>query len=339
MAISYNIVDLRGKAAADINEEILFENGTIANDLVTFETDVKNEIIFTEGAVTYAMQAYTSGAPSASGSIDLFDVSISPYKYMFYDEFDPNTLRPSRFKRDMKSGAWNTLSTEFEQVVIGGLYSKNISYDVEYQYWNGVTSATKTAIAALTPGTAQASVGAAEQSWVAARTAGLFNGVVVSMIYNSWNSSLSAAVGGRYKVAGTTVTSSNIYTEVNKVYAAASPALLADTKKNTYIYVPHAYKQLINIYNSTPTNYLKPFLVNNGKYFFNDVEIKFVPLAGDVMILAPKQHIFWCTDLVSDVNEMKVDKIANNQDKMFIKNVATIAPYVGQQSFNVLYIG
>jgi hypothetical protein len=51
MAISYNIVDLRGKAAADINEEILFENGTIANDLVTFESDVKNEIIFTEGSV------------------------------------------------------------------------------------------------------------------------------------------------------------------------------------------------------------------------------------------------------------------------------------------------
>ena len=41
MAITYNSVDFRGVAAEPIIEELLFENDTIANGLVTFEEDVK----------------------------------------------------------------------------------------------------------------------------------------------------------------------------------------------------------------------------------------------------------------------------------------------------------
>jgi hypothetical protein len=339
MALSYTKVDIRGVAAEPILEEILFENKTIADSLVTFETDVKSETIFTEGAATTTMQAFSSGAPSSSGSLDLFDVAITPYKYMYYQEFDPNTLRSSRFKRDMKAGAYNMFSNEFERIVIGGLVAKNMSYDVEYKFWNDITSTQQTAIAALTPGTGQTSIGAAEQTWAAARTAGLFNGVVSSMLYNTWSAAGTAAVGGRIKVAGTTVTSSNIYTEVNKVYAAFLPQVLAAQGKTPYIYVPHAYKQLINIYNSTPTNYLQPFSIRDGKYFIHDIEIVFVPLVGDVMIGSAKEHIFWCTDLTSDVNLMKVDKIAENREDMFIKSIGTVTPYIGQQATNVLYIG
>ena len=117
MAISYNIVDVRGQIASPIIEEVLFENKTLADGLVTFEEEVKNEVIFTEGSTTASMQAYTSGAPSTAGSLDLFDVSITPTKYLYYQTFDPNTLRPSRYKFDMKPGAWETLSTEFEKAL------------------------------------------------------------------------------------------------------------------------------------------------------------------------------------------------------------------------------
>jgi hypothetical protein len=41
MPITYNSLDIRGVAAEPIIEEILFENKTIADDLVTFETDIK----------------------------------------------------------------------------------------------------------------------------------------------------------------------------------------------------------------------------------------------------------------------------------------------------------
>lgn len=337
MALTYNIVDYRGKAVEPILEEILFEAKTISEGLVTLETDVKNETIFTEASATATMQAFSSGAPSSSGSLDAFDVAITPYKYMYYQEFDPNTLRPSRFKQTMKPGAWEMLSSEFEKVVIGSVLAKNQAYDLEYKFWNNVTSSQKSTIAGLTPGTGNSSIGAAEQTWTAARTAGLFNGVIASMLYNSWNASATAGVGTRVKVAGTTVTSSNIATEFGKVYAAI-PAEVLQTGKVPYIYAPHSYLQLINIYNTNAT-YRDLFSVQGSKYFYNNVEIKFVPLAGDVMIAAPKEHIFFCTDLAGDNNKVEVNKIANNREDMFIKSIATVAAYVGNQSWNVLYIG
>ena len=337
MAISYNIVDVRGQIASPIIEEVLFENKTLAEGLVTFEEEVKNEVIFTEGSTTASMQAYTSGAPSTAGSLDLFDVAITPTKYLYYQTFDPNTLRPSRFKRDMKPGAWETLSNEFEQVVIGGMYSKKIAYDAEFQFWSGITSAQKTAIAALTAGTLQTEIGADEKTVAAALTAGQFNGVVASMMYNSWNAAGTPGVGKRIKVDGTVIDSSNIAAEYAKVYAKI-PAQLLASGLTPYIYAPKSHMQLINIYNTNAT-YRDLFSVQGERYFYNGIEIKFVPLVENVIIAAAKEHLFWVTDLTSDVNKFEVNKVALNQDLLFVKHVGTIAAYVANQAFNVLYCG
>lgn len=337
MAINYTVVDIRGVSASPVIEEILFENKTLSEGLVTFEEEVKNEVIFTEGSTTATMQAYTSGAPSTSGSLDLFDVSITPTKYLYYQTFDPNTLRPSRFKRDMKPGAWETLSNEFEQVVIGGMYSKKIAYDAEFQFWSGITSAQKTAIAALTAGTLQTEIGADEKTVAAALTAGQFNGVVASMMYNSWNAAGTPGVGKRIKVDGIVITSSNIAQEYARVYAAI-PATVLASGMPAYIYAPKSHMQLINIYNTNAT-YRDLFSIQGEKYFYNGVEIKFVPVPENVIIAAPKEHLFWVTDLTSDVNKFEVNKVALNQDLLFVKHVGTIAAYVANQSFNVLYCG
>lgn len=64
--------------------------------------------------------------------------------------------------------------------------------------WNGV-AATQTAVAALTAGTAQTSVGAAEKTLVAALTASQTDGIIAKMIYNSSNSTLTAGVGSRVR--------------------------------------------------------------------------------------------------------------------------------------------
>lgn len=337
MAITYSPIEIRGVAASPVIEEVLFENKTLSEGLVTFEEEVKNEVIFTEGSTTATMQAYTSGAPSTAGSLDLFDVSITPTKYLYYQTFDPNTLRPSRFKRDMKPGAWETLSNEFEQVVIGGMYSKKIAYDAEFQFWSGITSAQKTAIAALTAGTLQTEIGADEKTVAAALTAGQFNGVVASMMYNSWNAAGTPGVGKRIKVDGIAITSSNIAQEYARVYAAI-PATVLASGMPAYIYAPKSHMQLINIYNTNAT-YRDLFSVQGEKYFYNGVEIKFVPVPENVIIAAPKEHLFWVTDLTSDVNKFEVNKVALNQDLLFVKHVGTIAAYVANQAFNVLYCG
>jgi len=338
MAIAYNIIDIRGKASENVIAEILFQNKTISEGLVTFEEEVKNEVIFSEGSTSVAMQAYTSGTPTSSGSLNLFDVVITPAKYMYYQTFDPNTLRPSRFKRDMKAGAWEVLSSEFERVVIGGMYADKISYDAELKFWSGITSANQTAIAALTAGTANTSIGADEKTVAAALTAGQINGVVASMMYNAWNSTLTAGVGKRIKVDGVVVTSVNIQDEVEKVYKAIPAELLASATQPV-IYMPHVNKQLINSHNNIVTNYKTAFVVSGNKYYYNDVEIVFVPIPANVMIGMAKQHVFWVTDLTSDVNKVEINKVALNQDLMFIKHVGTLACYVANQKYNVLYCG
>lgn len=330
MAISATIVDLRGKAYEPIIEELLFENKTVSENLVSFETDVKADTIFTENTNIVAMQAYTSGAPSSSGTLTLVDTLITPTKLLFYQEFDPNSLRSARFKRDMKPGAWNTASSEFERVVLGA-YGREVSYNAELKFWSGETQATKTAIAALTPGAGQDAVGAAEQTWAAAQTVSLVDGVIARMIYNG------GALGTRIKVAGTTISSSNIAAEYAKVYAAI-PALVLAQGEQPYLYAPHSHKQLINIYNITAT-YRDLFSVDAGKYFYNGIEIKFVPLSENVVVASKPSHLVWCTDLVSDINYMEINKIANNRDDMFVKHVFTQFTHVVNQAYNVLYIG
>lgn len=340
MAISYNVVDIRGKAAEPITEEILFQNDTIEKGLVTFEEDVKAETIFTEATASATLQAYTSGVPTSAGSLTAFDVAVTPTKVQFYQEFDPNSLRLSRFKRDMKAGAWEIFSGEFERVVIGGLYSKQVSLAAENAFWNSVTSATKTAVAALTAGTANTSVGAAEKTAVAALTTGQIDGVLAKMIYNSSNASATAGVGTRIKVVGTTIDATNIKAEYDKVYAAI-PAVVLTSDKMPVIYAPKAHKQFIIQANNVTTDYKKPFDVNPSatEFYFNGLKIEFVPLPAKVIICARPDHLIWCTDLKSDVNKLELNKIANNREDMFIKHNMTIAAHIVNQQFNVLYVG
>jgi hypothetical protein len=162
-------------------------------------------------------------------------------------------------------------------------------------------------------------------------SAGQFDGVITRMIYNG------GAVGGRVNVIGTTITSTNIATEYAKAYAAVPSRVLFGAVK-PFIYAPYSHKQLINIFNISAT-YRDLFSVQaDGSYFYNGVEIKFVPLAENVMIVARPDYIVWCTDLLSDINMLKIDKIALNREDMFVKNIMTIFAHVLNQSMNVLYL-
>jgi hypothetical protein len=342
MAISYSKVDIRGKAVEPVFAEILFKNNTIGKGLVNFQENIKADTIVTENGMTVAMQAYTSGAPSASGAINLYDKSITPTKIMYYDEFDPETLRSSRFNRDMAAGAWNLGSSEFENLVMTN-YSGKIANDVESKFWNNATAATKTAVAALTAGTAQTSVSTAEQALVAATTAGLFDGVVTTMIYNTPYQGASAGVGGRVKVVGTTVDGTNIAAEYAKVYAAIPSRVLNGNDEAPLIYAPYSHKQFINIYNSAAT-YRDLFSVTglgtaNETYFYNGIKIEFVPLPEKVIVCAIPSNILWLTDLQSDISTLVIDKIANNREDRFIKAIMTQYAWIVRQSMNVLYVG
>lgn len=340
MAIVYNKVDIKGVAAEPVIEEILFENNTISKGLVTFETDVKAETIFTEASATATLQEFVCGIPTSSGALSAFDSVVTPKKGMFYQEFCPDNLRFSRFKRDMAAGAWNVFSSEFERVLIGGIYAKKISLALENEFWNGATAATQTAVAALTAGTPNASVGTEEKALVAGLTPSQIDGIVTKMIYNDSNATQTGALGARIKVKGTAITAANIKAEYDKIYALIPAEVLAGTEQ-PIIYAPKSHKQMIVQANNVVSDFNKPFDVDASaqNIYFLGLRVEFVPTPEKVVIVALKSHLFWVTDLESDVNTMKVDKIAENREDMFIKNVMTIGAHVANQKFNVLYVG
>lgn len=345
MAITYSAIAYRGKAAEPIIEELLFENKTVSEDLVSFEDDVKAETIFTEVTATAVMQPWTCGEPTAAGDMSAFDTVVTPVKYMYFDTYCPDTLRFSRFKTSMKPGAWNDISEEFERVVIGGVYAKKISLDIESKFWSNVLPATKVAVAALTAGATNAEVSAQEKALVAATPStapfGLWDGIVQKMIYNSSNPAGTAGVGGRLKVVGTTVTSSNIKTEYDKVYAGIAPEVLDEgvNPAGAYIYAPRSHKQMITIFNNNTAAYKDAFIVTGDKITYNGVEIKFVPLPENVMIVAVKTHLVWATDLKSDMNLVETGKVSNTSSMWFLKVVATLQTHIANQRFNTLYVG
>jgi len=318
-----------GKTYEPILTALLFENKTLNEELVTFADDVKASTEITEVDASVTMQAYTSGAPTTQGGQTSTSTVITPVKVMYYNEFDPETLRNSRYGRDMKKGAWNLNLGEFETVVLD-LYNRKISADTELKYYNNALSATKTAVAA-------GANTAAEKAYVASLTAGLFDGLITRIIWNN------NAVGGRINVVGTTISATNILTEYTKLYSAIPSVVLQNPAENVEIYAPYSHIQFINNYNITPTIYTKPFVVpQNGKpgegVYFQGIKVNFTQMPENTMIAALPSHLMWATDLASDVAMMKIDFIANNRQDMFVKNIFTIFAHVMLQSTNVLYL-
>lgn len=340
MAIVSNSIDILGVAAEPIIEEILFTNNTLNKGLVTFEDDVKAETIFTEADATATMQAWTSGVPTSSGALNSWDVKVTPEKVMFYQEFDPEVLRFSRYKRSMAQGAWNNFSTEFERIVIGGIYSNRISLSSERNFWLGATTATKATIAGLTPGVANTAIGAEEQAMVATSLGedAQFDGLLTKLLYNNSRATGVAQLGERIKVAGTTIDATNIKAEYDKIYTAI-PAEVLQNGISPIIYAPYSHKQLITIFNNNVANYKDAFAVTGDTFGFNGLTIEFVPFPEDVVLCAKKEHLFWVTDLLSDVNSLKMEKIANNREDYFLKTVMSEGAHVSNQKFNVLYVG
>lgn len=338
MAISYTPTDIRGKAVEPILEEVLFANKTIADGYVTFNTDIKAGTIFTEASVGVTAQLYTGAALSNSGSMTITDRIITPTKLEYKQTFLQEALRPARFGRSMNPSAWNIESNEFASTVLA-MYGPNVSEDAENIFWGGITSATKTAIAALTPGAGQGAITAATQTAVAGLTAGLVDGVFAKVLYDN------AAIGGYIKVTGTTVTAANIAAQCALIYAAIPAVLLADTVNAPVMYCPRAWKQFARIANNAvgaaqQINFLFDSAANDSKCYYNGIEMLFVPApTNNLAYVQRKVAVSWNTDLMDDFNRFEVGKLVNDGDTQFVRSIYTLAANVGQATLGVLYGG
>jgi hypothetical protein len=340
MAISYTPTTIYGPNLVPVLEEIFFENKTIAEGYCTFQDNIKSGTIFTDPSVSVTAQTYTGAALSSSGSITLTDRTITLTKLEYKQTFLDEALRASRFNRDMKKGAWNIESNEFASKVLG-VYGPKVSADAESLFWSGITSATKTAIAALTPGAAQGSMTAATQTAVAAMTAGPIDGIFARALYDN------GAIGGYTKVTGTTVTAANIATEFGKIFAAITPTVMnAGDKDPVKIWAPRAWKQLIyNANNAVGAAQQVNFAVtgndfSTSKVYFQGIEVLFVPTQNNLMAYANNlSAVNWCTDMLEDYNKVEIGKVANDGDTRFIRTIYAMQAHLARATNGVLYGG
>ena len=264
-------------------------------------------------------------------------------KVEFSDLIDYNTLLDTRFERSMARGAFNTVSDEFDNAVLQQI-TPAISQTVENDFWNGATTATKSAIAGLTPGAAQGSISAGAQTLVAAMPTNLIDSIPTVILYNDSQAKETPGAGlGDYKkvLSVSTITSTTIAAEYAKLFATLDPKVLANEK--VVIFAPLAHRQLMMIANNSVgaasnKNFSFSGTGMDAKAYYNEIEVKFKPLEG-FMIASPAKYLKILMDLAGDMSRLEVDKQSNGSDFYYYKNVQTFAAWCTNQRYITLYGG
>jgi len=346
MPINYTGTTRNYTELEEIQQELYQESRTFREALIDIEEGHKSGTDVYESKVTVAMTALNTGEVTATGDIDLnvqkTPVSLVPFNYE--DRINDNSLKGTRFEKSMKAGAFNVVSDEFDKKVLIQV-TPAIGADLESKIWNGATTATKAAVAALTPGAGQGSITAAAQAAVAAMPTTLFDSIITRILYNDSQSKTvpGAGLGDYIKVTGTTVTSANIATEYGKLYAGADSKLFEGIE-TPYIFAPLADRQLIKVANNAvgaaqQVNFLVEGSGANEKISYNGVEIKFHPIGATFRVLTIPKYLKVLMDLKGDLSSLQVGQVANGAMQRYIKNTQAMATWVTNQRYITLYGG
>jgi hypothetical protein len=332
-------VKVRGQQIAEIGLELLYKDESIQKGVIKVNSGSKHGVVKTETSNDINEQAYTGQALTSDGNFTLFDYQVNHVKGEFKVDILEDTLRDTIMGEDMASGAANIDAPRFMQLAADQLGAK-MAYKNQVQRWTGVDAATKTAIAALTPGAGQGSITAAMQTKIAALPTTLRNGFLANSLYNSYNATKTAGLGTYIKVTGTTVTEANIAAEYAKIFKAI-PAVQRDDMENPFILnAPLSHKAFMLIANNAVGAAQQVnFLVVNGVFSYNGIEINFVQLPEGVVMGAPKGSFEYNTDLESDDNSMEVGEKENDSDVKFFRGITAWSTHVSRQEFNIIYGG
>ena len=340
MAVVFSGTKLPQSEIAEIQKEIYADWGTFRDRDVTINEGHKSSADVYESKVSVNMAAYSSGAVSAgSDTLTAEKTPVTLTKVQFADTVDYNTLLDTRFERSMAKGAFNIVSSEFDNAVLQDI-SPAISETMEGVTWDGATTAQKVLIAALTPGASQGSISAGAQTLAAAMPVNLVNSLPAIILHNDSISKASAGAGiGDYKkvLSISTITSSNIAAQYALLYGTLNPKVLK--QEDITIYAPLAHLQLIKIANnSVGAASNQNFLVEGDNVSYNGIKILFKPLVG-FMIASPAKYLHILMDLASDVSQLKTGENANGAETMWYKNVQAFATWCTNQRYITLYGG
>jgi hypothetical protein len=349
MAVNFTGGTTNQTELAEIQAELYAESFTIRENLVAVEEGHKSGSDVYESSVDVTASAATTAGVTATGDIDLnankTSVTLVPFQYE--DTIDDAALKGTRFERSIKAGAFEHVSDEFDQKVLIQV-APAIGEDVENMIWDGCTGASKTLIAALTPGAGQGSISAGAQTLVAAMTTKLVDSIPAVILHNASNAKATpgAGLGDYIKVPSiATVTSATIAAEYGKMYAIA-PSKAVNYNQNgetCEIFAPLGDRQLIKQANNAvgaaqQINFVVEGSGANEMIYYNGHKINFVPLVG-FRIFAIPSYLKILMDLASDVSSLEVGQMANGARQRFIKNVQAMACWVVGQKYITLYGG
>ena len=343
MSVAYTGAQFTGAAFEPIFQEIMLQNATVANELVTIDTNVKGNKPYTEVQASAGIRARikTPGSGDTGGTVAFRDLLATPKYLMDYDEFDPIDYAVSRFNEDSLPGAFNVVGNRFVSEVIAARAPK-MSLGLEQLFWAGATAASKSTIAGVATGTAQNQLGAAEKTLFAALQTTEFDGVLARLIQSYAN----GANRIRRKVAGTTIDATNIDAEYAKLYANVVSAYNGSALLTPYnrdkvgIFAPYSHISFIETFNLNQT-YRDKFTVSEDRqtYMYSGIRIQFVPLPENTMILFNGKNAVWATNTLDDFNSAKVDYLAANSSGMFWRADFSMDCVVMQPGQAILYVG
>lgn len=330
----YNPVYFQGDLAQEIHSAVLEANRTAERKLLRVEDNIKYERVLTSISGDINWQAYKEqirevDIPGLAAVNDwkFGDRLIRPAKMMAFDNVTLDQLRKTRFSRDMAPGANNIGSNEFERAATGYLIPR-MGKSYERLTYGSITAASKAAIAASpTPS-------AGEKAWAAAQTPFLFDGLIASMIMAGVDDPANKVKS----IAAGTVTQANIGATYAAIFAgidaseleAGQVKIFAPLSDFQLIVAANQQKEFKAIFEVTGTG-------TAAVVTYNTVTIEFVPTPGRFAGYAGETGDFvHGTDLLSDVDEFKIDKVNNMSDDLFFKMVATACTTVLNASRKVL---
>lgn len=347
MSVNYSGGTSNQTELEEIQMELYAESFTLRDGLVDVQEGHKSGTDVYESSAGVTISAFSTGAVTATGDIDVNanKTGVALTSFQYEDFIDEDSLKGTRFERSMGKGAFENVSDEFDQKVLIQV-APAIGEEVENMIWNGDTTAHKVLVAALTPGAAQGSISAGAQTLVAAMPVNLITSLPAIILENASNAKATpgAGLGDYIKVLTiVTPTSANIAAEYAKMYGAAPSKAVNNMSEPSEIFAPLGDRQLIKVANNAvgaaqQLNFLVEGSGDSEKISYNGHKINFVPLVG-FRIFAIPSYMKILMDLASDVSTLKIGEVANGSMQRYIKNVQTMACWMVGQKYITLYGG
>jgi len=344
MAVSFTGTKTAQSEFPEIIQEIYADSPTFRGETIELVEGHKSGMDIYESSASVTFSAANYGPVTADNvTLSAQKSTVNLKTFNVEGIIDESSLLGTRFEKSMQAGAFNVVSDEFDQRVLIQVQPAT-GAKLESNVWNGATTATKAAIAALTPGAGQGSISAGAQTLVAAMPTTLFDSIPATMLYNDSNSKATPGAGlGDYKkvLSIAAVTASTIVAEYVKIYNTIPDDVLVKTGEEApVIYAPKGDYKLIKTVNRVQGAALQENFVGTSfnDMYFNDVKIIFVDLVG-FRIAAQKSNLKLVMDLLSDSSQLIIEKEANASTRRILKIINTMTTWVTLQKWNVLYGG